>query len=179
MGRVPADLRRRPGGGREGTVISGLEPAGLFLRSAAWVVDRLILGSLWVLLGSWGFVAYVNLARWPGDLKSLTALAGLLLLWGIALHAVYFVIFVGGCGQTPGKMLCGITVVRQDSSVVGYGRALLRWIGYGLAALPLGLGFLGVLFTAERRGLHDWIAGTRVVRRAGRRVSSAYAFGER
>jgi uncharacterized RDD family membrane protein YckC len=47
---------------------------------------------------------------------------------------------------------------------VGYGRAWLRWLGSGLAALPFGLGFLGVLFGAERRGLHDWIAGTRVVR---------------
>jgi uncharacterized RDD family membrane protein YckC len=117
-------------------------------------VDRLILATLWILLGSWGLVVYLSVSRWPGDLLSLTVLGGLLGFWGLALHAAYFVVFVGGCGQTPGKMLCGIMVV---------GRALLRWIGYGLAVLPLGLGFLGVLFSAERRGLHDWIARTRVV----------------
>lgn len=109
-------------------------------------------------------VAYASLARWPWDLLNLAALIGLVLLWGIALHALYFVVFVGGCGQTPGKMLFGLTVVRRDGAAAGYGRALLRWVGYWMAALPLGLGFLGTLVTAERRGLHDWIAGTRVVR---------------
>lgn len=128
------------------------------------MVDRLILGGLWVLLALWGFMAWVLMARWPDDLWSLMVLAGLVGLWGIGLHAVYFVVFVGGCGQTPGKMLTGLTVVRRDGSRVGYGRAVLRWLGYWVAALPLGLGFLGVLATKERRGVHDWIAGTRVVR---------------
>lgn len=126
-------------------------------------MDRFILGSLWVLLGSWGLVTYMIVARGQGDPLDVALLAGLLLLWGIMLHAVYFVVFVGGCGQTPGKMLCGIAVVSRDNTAVGYGRAFLRWIGYGLALIPLGLGFLGVLLTDERRGLHDWIAGTRVI----------------
>jgi len=139
--------------------------AGLFIRGVAWIVDRLILGSLLTLLGSWGLVTYLNRARGQVELLDLALLAGLLLLWGIILHAVYFVVFVGGCGQTPGKMLCGIVVVSRQRAGVGYGRAFLRWIGYVLALLPFGLGFLGVLFTAERRGLHDWIAGTWVVRR--------------
>ena len=145
--------------------------AGLLTRGFAWIVDRFILGSLLALQGSWGFVTYLNRTRGQVDLLDLALLTGLLLLWGIILHAVYFVVFVGGCGQTPGKMLCGIVVVSRQRAAVGYGRAFLRWIGYGLALLPFGLGFLGVLFTAERRGLHDWIAGTRVVRRG-----AAYAF---
>jgi len=128
------------------------------------VVDRLILGSLWALVAAWGLTTWLSLSRGPRNPLDLGALAGLLLLWGLLLHAVYFTVFVGGCGQTPGKMLCGITVVCRDRSAVGYGRALLRWIGYALATLPLGLGLVGVLFTAERRGLHDWLAGTRVVR---------------
>lgn len=154
-------------------MVTGLRPAGLLVRWSAWVVDRLILGSLWILAGSWGFVAYMSTTRRPGDLLNLAALAGLLLLLRIALHAVYFTVFVGGCGQTPGKMLCRIAVARQDNSPVGYGRALLRWLGYGLAALPFGLGLLGVLVTAKRRGFHDWLAGTWVVRRQAARY-----FGE-
>lgn len=144
-------------------------PPGLLRRWSAWVVDRLILATLWILLGSWGLVVYLSVSRWPDDFLSLIVLAGLLGFWGLALHAAYFVVFVGGCGQTPGKMLCGIMVVGPNHLAVGYGRALLRWIGYGLAVLSLGLGFLGVLFTAERRGLHDWIAGTRVVWHRGGR----------
>ena len=145
--------------------------AGLLRRGFAWIVDRFILGSLLALKGAWGFVTYLNRSSGPVELGDLALLTGLLLLWGIVLHAVYFVVFVGGCGQTPGKMLCGIVVVsRQRAAAVGYGRAFLRWIGYGLALLPFGLGFLGVLLTAERRGLHDWLAGTRVVRRGAEYV---------
>ncbi len=142
-----------------------LEPAGMGARLGAWVVDRLILAGLWLLVGCWGFVAYLSSIRWPPDLINFAALIGLLLLWGIGLHAAYFVVFVGGCGQTPGKMLLGIAVVRRDGAAAGYGRALLRWIGYWASALPLGLGFVPAFFTAERRGLHDWMSGTRVVHR--------------
>ena len=147
--------------------------AGLLRRGFAWIVDRFILGVLLALQGAWGLVTYLNRTSGPVNLGDLALLTGLLLLWGILLHAVYFVVFVGGCGQTPGKMLCGIAVVSRQRAAVGYGRAFLRWIGYGLALLPFGLGFLGVLFTAERRGLHDWIAGTRVVRRG-----AGYTFDE-
>lgn len=143
--------------------MTGLEPAGILARLGAWVIDRIILGSLWILLACWGVVAYLGVARWPGDLRNLAALVGLLLLLGLALHAVYFIVFVGGCGQTPGKMLLGIAVVRRDGRAAGYGRAVLRWIGYWVAALPFGLGFASALFTAEGRGLHDRISGTRVV----------------
>lgn len=144
--------------------MTGPEPAGALLRLSAWLVDRLLVGSLWGLLACWGVVAYLSWTRWPPDFLGLAALVGILLVWGIALHAAYLVVFIGSCGQTPGKMLCGIAVVRRDGAPAGYGRALLRWIGAWLAALPFGLGFVGVLVTAERRGLHDWIAGTRVIR---------------
>jgi uncharacterized RDD family membrane protein YckC len=72
-------------------------------------------------------------------------------------------VLVGGCGQTLGKMALGIVVVRRDGRAVGYGRAVLRCLGGLLAAASFGLGYAGVLFTAERRGLADWLAGTRVV----------------
>jgi uncharacterized RDD family membrane protein YckC len=45
----------------------------------------------------------------------------------------------------------------------------------GLALLPLGLGFLGVVLTRERRGFHDWLAGTRVVRYTSVRTVPAEA----
>jgi uncharacterized RDD family membrane protein YckC len=142
-------------------------------RLVAWVIDRLILGALWFLVAAWGFVAYLNVIRWPPDLLNLAALISLLLLGGIWLHAAYFIVFVGGCGQTPGKMLLRITVVRWDGVPAGYGRALVRWVGYWVAMLPLGLGFVPAFFTADRRGVHDWMAGTRVVCRQSALVPAA------
>ena len=145
--------------------MTDLERAGMGARLVAWLIDRLILAGLWVLVAAWGFVAYLQVIRWPPDLLNLAALVGLLLLWWIGLHAAYFIVFVGGCGQTPAKMLLGITVVRRDGAPAGYARALLRWVGYWVAALPLGLGFVPAFFTADLRGLHDWMSGTWVVRR--------------
>ncbi len=153
--------------------MTDFEPAGMGTRLVAWFIDRLILGALWLFVAAWGFVAYLHVIRWPPDLLNLAALISLLLLGGIWLHAVYFIVFVGGCGQTPAKMLLGITVVRWDGAPAGYGRALVRWVGYWVAALPLGLGFAPAFFTADRRGLHDWMAGTRVVRRAAAPVLAA------
>lgn len=143
--------------------MTDFEPAGMGARLVAWLIDRLILAGLWILVAAWGLVACLQLIRWPPNLLNLAALIGLVLLWWIGLHAAYFIVFVGGCGQTPAKMLLEIAVVRWDGAPAGYGRALVRWVGYWVAALPLGLGFVPAFFTADRRGLHDWIAGTRVV----------------
>src|SRR5262249_60649732 len=74
------------------------------------------------------------------------------------------VVMVGGCGQPVGKMAMGVTVVKHDDGgLPGYGRAALRCLGGILSLASLGIGYLGVVFTEERRGLADWLAGTRVI----------------
>lgn len=42
-------------------------------------------------------------------------------------------------------------------------KAVLRYIGYFVSILPLGLGLLWVGFDSKKRGWHDYIAGTVVV----------------
>ena len=66
-------------------------------------------------------------------------------------------------GQTLGKALTGIRVVRMDHTRLTVGCAVLRYIGYWLSALPLFLGFLWVLGDPERRAWHDKLAGTCVI----------------
>jgi uncharacterized RDD family membrane protein YckC len=66
-------------------------------------------------------------------------------------------------GQTPGKMLFGLRVVRSDGQRLTIWRALLRCFAYWLSALPLGLGFFWVLFDRRRQGWHDKLADTSVV----------------
>lgn len=141
-----------------------LTPGGATRRLFAFLADQLVVGSLWLLLAGWAGVVYLSVSRWPGDPRNLAALAGLFGVLGIVLHAIYWIVFVGGCGQTPGKMLLGLAVVRSDGSAVGYGRAAWRWVAMGVAALPFGVGFLGVMLTREKHGFHDLLAGTSVVR---------------
>lgn len=110
----------------------------------------------------WLAIGLVLLRSEP-DVLDLALLTLAMLPLGIALHVVYHTVLVGGCGQTLGKMLMGVAVVRRDGAPAGYGRALLRCVGGGLSLLTLGLGQLPMLVTRERRGLSDLVAGTRPV----------------
>jgi uncharacterized RDD family membrane protein YckC len=75
------------------------------------------------------------------------------------------VFFWTGTGQTPGKMAMGIRVVSaQTGDVIGMGEALLRYVGYIISGLALGLGFLWIIWDPKHEGWHDKIASTRVVK---------------
>jgi uncharacterized RDD family membrane protein YckC len=74
-------------------------------------------------------------------------------------------ILPGLTGMTAGKWATGLRIRRTDGTEMGIGRAFLRhFVGYPVSFFPLGLGFLAAAFTPNRRGLHDLIADTIVVR---------------
>jgi uncharacterized RDD family membrane protein YckC len=130
--------------------------------AAAAVADALVGVIAWSLAAMWLSIAVLLFRRDPDVLDFALLTIGVLML-GIALHVTYHTVLVGGCGQTLGKMLLGVVVVRRDGAPAGYGRALLRCAGGGLCLLTLGIGQLPVLWSRERRGLADLVAGTRPV----------------
>jgi|GEM_PF-5282663 len=67
-------------------------------------------------------------------------------------------------GQTPGKMLMGIRLIKTDGETVGVVHAVVRLIGYVLSILPFFLGFLWAVVNTEKQGLHDKLAQTYVIR---------------
>jgi uncharacterized RDD family membrane protein YckC len=86
---------------------------------------------------------------------------GLLALIAVA----YCLVFWTWRGQTPGKMLLGIKIVRIDGSPLTFGRAILRlFMGYPISGMVFGLGFLWIGLDSRKQGWHDKIAGTYVVR---------------
>lgn len=88
---------------------------------------------------------------------------GPLIAFLLLLNAGYFAAFTAG-GQTLGKMATGIRVVGTESfGRLDAGQAVTRTAVWMLLAIPAGLGFL-TLFSSDRRGLHDRLAGSRVVR---------------
>ena len=138
-------------------------PAPLWRLAAAAAADALLGLIAWSLAAMWLLVAVFAVRAKPLDLLDGLILAFAILALGVALHVIYHTVLVGGCGQTLGKMLMGIAVVRRDGAPAGYGRALLRCAGGGLCLLTLGLGRLFVLFTRDRRALSDFVAGTRPI----------------
>jgi uncharacterized RDD family membrane protein YckC len=69
-----------------------------------------------------------------------------------------------GNQATFGKMACGLVVADTDGNRIGFGRATGRNFAKILSAIPLGLGYVMVAWTREKRGLHDFVAGTVVLR---------------
>lgn len=79
----------------------------------------------------------------------------------------YFVYFTGSSGQTLGKRVLNIKVVKADGSAMEYGSAVLREIvGKFVSGIILGIGFLFPLWDARKQALHDKVASTLVVKSA-------------
>jgi uncharacterized RDD family membrane protein YckC len=67
-------------------------------------------------------------------------------------------------GQTLGKKVMKIKVVREDGKPVDLTTSILRYIGYFISAFVFFLGFLWILFDSKKQGWHDKIAKTYVVK---------------
>jgi len=75
----------------------------------------------------------------------------------------FFGLFWTRRGQTLGMASWRLRVEREDGTLLGWGDALRRLGWAVISLLPLGLGFLWVLFDPERRAWHDRLSRTRVV----------------
>ena len=86
-------------------------------------------------------------------------------LAGLALGFGYFTYYFGSSGQTWGKRICGLRVVRVDGGRLGYGESL-RAASWATISLFFcwGIGFLMVGFTRRSQGLHDKLVGSCVIR---------------
>jgi len=74
------------------------------------------------------------------------------------------IIFPALSGQTLGKMICGLRIVRKNGSDPSVRQILLRnTVGYLVTLLTLLIGFLIAVVTPSGRTLHDYLAGTTVV----------------
>jgi uncharacterized RDD family membrane protein YckC len=73
------------------------------------------------------------------------------------------VFFWSLAGQTPGMRFLRIRLDAAGGPRIGLRAAIKRFLGLVLSAIPLGIGFLGILFSERRRGWADRIAATEVI----------------
>ena len=134
---------------------------GFWVRFGALFLDGLIMSPLTLGL-YFGALAFYPAAVLPRSEDSLLPrLVYYLASYGI--QALYEVFFIGRFGGTPGKLICGLRVVRSDGSRVTYARALGRWFARFVSYITLLIGFIIAAFDSEKRALHDHICDTRVV----------------
>ena len=83
---------------------------------------------------------------------------------GFVLGLVYYWYFwTRQNGQTPGKMMMKLRVIKADGSELSDVDALIRAVGYYISGMFICLGYIWALFDDENRTWHDMLAGTRVV----------------
>jgi len=80
------------------------------------------------------------------------------------LKLAYFSAFTIVGGQTIGKMAVRIRVVGDDGSALDPSRAIQRTLVGAVSLLVAGAGLVPIVVSSDRRGLHDRLARTRVVR---------------
>ena len=91
----------------------------------------------------------------------------LLIIAVLVISVGYFPYFWVKGGQTLGMRRFNLYVVRdKDGGPIGAGAAILRLIGYWIDGLVLYLGFIWILIDKRKRGWHDLIAGTVVVKKS-------------
>jgi hypothetical protein len=84
---------------------------------------------------------------------------------GFGWAALYFTAFLAlWNGQTPGKRLLGIQVIRLDGKPIGWWLAFERFGGYAASVSTGLLGFAQILWDRNRQGIHDKIVETVVIR---------------
>ncbi len=164
-----------PGGGWDPPEPAGPAPGIAFAphgaRLVAYLIDAVILTIVTlVLLVGTGLVflsgASVSV---DGDRISVTpeAVFGTVLIGLLTLLLLlsYFPFFWARGGQTPGMALFGLRVVDdQHGGRIGWGTAFLRVLGMYVASAVFYLGFIWIFVDKRRRGFHDLIAGTVVVK---------------
>ena len=134
-----------PGVSDAGNVRSGPR-ASFWLRLAAAIIDGVLLGVI-------GSIITVIV----GDVLG----AAVNLLLGLA----YYAYLEGSAsGQTVGKRVMSIRVIDfNGAGPIGPGRALVRYIGRIVSAIPCGLGYWWMLWDPEKQTWHDKFAATVVV----------------
>lgn len=96
-------------------------------------------------------------------LASDPALFGILGLL-LATALVYILVFQLTQASTPGMRLARIHIIDLYGDAPSVPRIVARTAGYLAAVATLGLGFVWIGFDSEKRGLHDWLSGTYVVK---------------
>jgi len=149
--------------------------AGFWIRVLArlidgvilWVVGQVLAGLLVaaILPDALGALSLEPGAEPTGEqIIVLAAVFGTVMASSLVTGLVYDLIFLKVWSATPGKLALGLRVRTADGGPLSFGRIIGRHFAVSLSGLIMGIGYLMVAFDAEKRGLHDLLCSTRVVR---------------
>jgi uncharacterized RDD family membrane protein YckC len=140
--------------------------AGFVTRLIAWSIDRAILAA--AIIATIAAVRFLLQAfpinEWLGlgdMLTQIMTLSGAVVV-ATTIPVIYNIVFWLLAGQTIGKWVMGVRIVKTNGQRMSLGICIRRQIGYFISAV-LFLGYLWILVDNRRQGFHDKLAGTFVL----------------
>ena len=142
--------------------------AGFWIRFVAIFIDAIIINvvtsPVWVLNG-------VFMSRFPRDVGSPVAFAPILTVLGFALtislvvNWLYESLMTSSSRQaTVGKMACGLIVTDTNGARLSFLHATGRHFAKFISSFTFLIGYIIAAFTERHQALHDFIAGTYVLK---------------
>ena len=147
--------------------------AGFVIRGFAFCVDLLF---LLMVMGIFAAAVGIFLGYYTGVMENIITSEGFDSLREfipnlrrigfslLVLPPLYFILLTAVFGQTLGKMISGIRVVRTDGSRAGLFISTFRFFCYIISGGLLFVGFLWVIWDENRQAWHDMLADTMVIR---------------
>jgi len=163
----------------EGTYNKKPAYAGFWMRFAAYLIDKIILGaaSFFILIPVLVVIGYVGrlfdiihpeeLMEMGNLLRFSIALGGLLLLFlfSLPLEWLYYALMESSKFQgTLGKLAVGIKVTDYEGNRVSFGRGTGRYFARIITNMTMFIGYIIAGFTEHKQALHDMVASCLVVK---------------
>ena len=130
---------------------------GFWIRFVAYIIDAILLSIVGGVLGAIFGVSLMD-TDWDHYNPTLNIVS-------VAIAWLYFALLESSeRGATVGKMAMGLRVVTNDGQRLSFLNATGRYFAKILSAIILCIGFIMIGFTERKRGLHDMIANTLVIK---------------
>jgi uncharacterized RDD family membrane protein YckC len=174
----PAGGGAKRAGRRDSAVESRGDPsvvhvAGFWQRLVGGLIDTAIILPLGLLF-TWIAVSVSDMSLPPSRMRQIdfwvdqllatnpVLMTGVVMI--LAVGAVYLLVFQILLGRTVGMRVMKMRIIDVWGDRPTIARCAARTAGYLVGVGTIALGFLWVGFDSEKRGLHDWIAGTYVIK---------------
>ena len=139
--------------------ITGAVPSGFWIRLLAWLIDSIaLLATELAIVAALPGISFTR--YWDGS-EFMWTFNEISFFLAIA----YYTLGVSLFSTTIGKRLLGLYVLRRDGSKISLPRAFCRYLAYIPSYLLLCIGFLMIGIRRDKRGLHDRICDTVVIKR--------------
>ncbi|MCD6310127.1 MAG: RDD family protein [Candidatus Eremiobacteraeota bacterium] len=139
--------------------------AGFWLRFLAWAVDTFITMIFIFLFGLYSYSAVAIGYELTESIPFMEFLKWLRLLLMVAIVWLYFALMESSKWQaTIGKRIFSIIVTDYHGKRISFPRATGRYFGKILSNATLLIGYVIAGFTTRKQALHDFIAGTIVIK---------------